>query len=194
MEQPHEKRFPGESNAYREERDKLLVAETELRKRLEEVAALRRSLPPGRPLKEDYLFEEITADEPDQETIRQTRFSELFDTGKHSLVIYSLMYAPDATTPCPMCTSILDGLDGSAPHIRERMNLVVAAKAAPKTLRDWARERDWKHLRLVSSGGNSYNADYFAETPEGAQLCQVARHPLHRMTRHPLHFVIGFWS
>ena len=26
------------------------------------------------------------------------------------------------------------------------------------------------------------------------QLCQVARHPLHRMTRHPLHFVIGFWS
>ena len=28
----------------------------------------------------------------------------------------------------------------------------------------------------------------------GLRLCQVARHPLHRMTRHPLHFVIGFWS
>jgi hypothetical protein len=32
------------------------------------------------------------------------------------------------------------------------------------------------------------------ESKRALELCQVARHPLHRMTRHPLHFVIGFWS
>jgi len=32
------------------------------------------------------------------------------------------------------------------------------------------RERGWRHLRLLSSQGNTYNRDYHAETPEGQQL------------------------
>ena len=43
----HSERFPGESQEYRTARDKLLMAEIELRKRIEEVAAMRRQLPLG---------------------------------------------------------------------------------------------------------------------------------------------------
>jgi len=40
-------RFPGESGAYRRERNRLLEAEIELRRTVERVAAQRRALPPG---------------------------------------------------------------------------------------------------------------------------------------------------
>ena len=36
--------------------------------------------------------------------------------------------------------------------------------------RTFARERGWRHLRLLSSGDNTYNLDYHAETPEGEQM------------------------
>jgi predicted dithiol-disulfide oxidoreductase (DUF899 family) len=35
--------------------------------------------------------------------------------------------------------------------------------------RDWASQRGWRNLRLLSSGSNTYNADYHAETAAGAQ-------------------------
>ena len=45
----------------------------------------------------------------------------------------------------------------------------MVAKADPERIRNFARERGWAHLRLLSSRGNAYNRDYLAETPEGAQ-------------------------
>jgi len=47
----HDKKFPGESEAYREARNNLLKAEIKLRSQVEEVAALRRTLPRGGALK-----------------------------------------------------------------------------------------------------------------------------------------------
>ncbi len=82
----HDKRFPGESDAYRRARDALLKEEIELRRRIEEVAAMRRGLPSGGALKQDYIFEEGAADPADDATIRETRFSELFAAGKDSLI------------------------------------------------------------------------------------------------------------
>ena len=166
----HEIRFPGETPEYRTARDRLLRAELELRERIEAVAALRRELPPGGPLKEDYRFEELAAG--GKPTVR---FSELFGAGKSSLLVYSFMYGPDADHPCPMCTSFLDGLDRYALHVEQRMNLVVVAKSAIERIRAFAEGRGWSRLRLLSSAGNTYNADYHAETPEGAQLpaCNV---------------------
>ena len=166
----HDTSFPGESEDYRKARDQLLVVEMEVRKRLEEVAALRRGLPLGGPLQEDYVFEEGATDLSDQETLIKTRLSELFDTEKNSLLIYSFMYPPNAQTPCPMCTALLDSLNGNAPHVEDRINLAVVARAPIQKIRAWARERGWKNLRLLSSGNNSYNKDYFAETPEDDQL------------------------
>ena len=95
----HSVRFPGESSEYRDARDRLLEAEMTLRKNIEDVAALRRSLPLGGPLKEDYIFEEGAADTNDSTTIRKTRLSELFSPGKDSLVIYSFMFGPQMPAP-----------------------------------------------------------------------------------------------
>ncbi len=159
----HDKRFPGESEEYRHSRDVLLERELGLRREIEEVAAFRRGLPLGGELKEDYIFAE-----GDGET--QTRFSELFVNGKSTLVVYSFMFATDASTPCPMCTALLDSLDGSAPHIGDRVNLAVVARAPIAKLREWASLRGWRNLALVSSANNAYNVDYLAETPDGAQL------------------------
>ena len=159
----HDKRFPGESEGYRRARDTLLERERELRSEIEEVAALRRDLPLGGRLTEDYVFDE-------GEPATPTRFSELFRDGRSTLVVYSFMFAPDASTPCPMCTALLDSLDGSALHIGDRVNLAVVARAPIARIRDWATSRGWRNLRLLSSADNAYNVDYHAETPDGGQL------------------------
>jgi predicted dithiol-disulfide oxidoreductase (DUF899 family) len=172
-------RFPGESDEYRRERDRLLEAEVELRRAVERVAAQRRALPPGGPVPEDYRFEELDGGE--------VRFSELFAPGKDTLVVYSFMFPrysgdtrpgptvgetarlPLAETPCPSCTSILDSLDGAARHLAQKIGLAVVAKSSPERIGAFASERGWSHLRLLSAGGNSYNRDYHGETAEGDQ-------------------------
>lgn len=174
-------RFPGESEDYRRERNRLLEAEAGLRRAIEQVAAQRRAMPPGGVVPDDYRFEEASGG-------GEVRFSELFEAGKDTLVIYSFMFprysgdtrpGPDggetarlplSETPCPSCTSILDSLDGAAPHLARRLNLAVVAKSDPVRLRNFAHERGWRHLRLLSSRSNTYNRDYHAETPEGEQM------------------------
>ena len=170
MGQYHDKHYPGETADYRTARDALLAAEQDLRRQVEVVAAQRRALPLGGPVREDYVFEEGAADPADRGTVRQTRLSELFAAGKDSLALYSFMFGPDAETPCPMCTAFLDSLNGNAAHVGQRMNLAIVAKAPIEKIRDWAAARSWNNLRFLSSGGNSYNADYFAETPDGSQI------------------------
>ena len=95
----HSKRFPNESPAYREARDQLLEAEMRLRKSLEEVAAIRRKLPPGGQVREDYVFTEGAKDLSDSHAERKIRLSELFQPGKETLAIYSYMYGPNMKEP-----------------------------------------------------------------------------------------------
>jgi predicted dithiol-disulfide oxidoreductase (DUF899 family) len=165
----HGKRFPGESAGYRAARDSLLREEVDLRRSLEAVAALRRSLPPGGPVPQDYLFEEGSADLAENQTVRQVRMSELFRGGMTTLVVYSFMYGPKMEVPCPMCTSMLDSLNGNAPHVAQRTNLVVVAKSPIHRIRAFARGRGWRNLRMLSSADNSYNRDYHGEDEKGAQ-------------------------
>jgi predicted dithiol-disulfide oxidoreductase (DUF899 family) len=160
-------------------RDRLLEAEVELRRAVERVAAQRRALPPGGVVPEDYVFEDAGGG--------SVRFSELFAPGKDTLVLYSFMFPrysgdsrpgpaegetarlPLAETPCPSCTSILDSLDGAAPHLDQLINLAVVAKSDPDRIGTFARERGWRHLRLLSSRYNRYNLDYLAEDPDSGQ-------------------------
>ena len=134
--------FPGESKEYRAARDRLLEAEVELRRKLETVAEQRRALPPGGLVPEDYVFEEVARG-------GEVRFSDLFESSKDMLVVYSFMFPryskdtrpgpaegetaqlPLTETPCPSCTSILDALDGAAPHLSQRVNLAVVARRTP---------------------------------------------------------------
>jgi predicted dithiol-disulfide oxidoreductase (DUF899 family) len=157
----HDKRWPGESAGYREARDDLLAAEMELRRQTERVAAMRRALPPGGLVPQDYVFEEGEEDRP-------VRLSELFGD-KQTLLLYSYMYGPNMERPCPSCSSMLDGLDGQAKHITQRAALAVVARSPIARLRAAGAERGWRSLRLISSANNSYHPDYHSETPEGAQ-------------------------
>ncbi len=162
MDQP---RFPNESEEYRAARDRLLEAEAALRHQLEEVAALRRRLPLGGPVREDYVFEELDG----AGDVHPVKLSELFALGKDSLVVYGFMYGPRMEQPCSMCSSLLDGLNGNARHISQRVNLAVVARSPIGRIREFSDERGWHHLRLLSSAGNSFQADYFAEDGEGNQ-------------------------
>jgi predicted dithiol-disulfide oxidoreductase (DUF899 family) len=173
--------FPGESSEYRLARNRLLEAETELRRTIERVAAQRRTLPPGGAVPDDYVFEAAAS------RGSEVKFSELFAPGKNTLVVYSFMFPrwsgdtrpgpaggetarlPLAETPCPSCTSILDSLDGAAVHLAQRLSLAVVAKSDPARIRNFAQERGWRQLRLLSSRNNNYNRDYHAETADGEQ-------------------------
>ena len=161
----HDMRFPNESPDYRKLRNQLLEEEIALRQKLEDVAKLRRELPAGGELKENYVFEEISIDDE----LMKTGFSDLFEKGKPSLLVYSFMFPPDAEAPCPACTSMIDGLNGSAAHIRSKVNFVVVAKAPIEQFKSWADSRHWNGLRLLSSNNNTYNSDYFGESEDGQQ-------------------------
>jgi predicted dithiol-disulfide oxidoreductase (DUF899 family) len=165
-------RFPNESAEYRAARDALTAAETNLTRQIEEVASLRRALPPGGVLAEDYEFTEGPADLAHDEPVMTVRLSQLF--GPHdTLLLYSFMYAPDMERPCQMCTSLLDSLDGAAPDVAERAAFAVVAKVPVGQLRAFARERGWANLRLVSSAGTTYNVDYHGETADGEQRSRM---------------------
>ena len=161
-ESKHSIRFPGESESYRAARDELLEAEIELRRNIEAVAARRRQLPLGGRVEQDYIFEQSSG--------AKTRLSELFADGKDSLIIYSYMYGPQMAQPCVSCTSILDALDGEAPHVMQRANLFVVAKSPIERIMKFTTERGWRNLQLLSSANNTYNCDYHAESEKGDQL------------------------
>ena len=151
-------RYPNESDEYRKARDELLAAEKELRAHVEEVASLRRGLPPGGEVPEDYVFDERVDGEA-----REVRLSELFRDGHDTLFVYGFMYAPDMKEACPMCTALLDGLDGQIRHLERRISTAVVAKHDLGAIHRHAEERGWRHFRLLSSARNGYNVDYFGE-------------------------------
>jgi predicted dithiol-disulfide oxidoreductase (DUF899 family) len=158
----HSIRFPGESDSYRAARNELLEAEMELRRNIEAVAARRRQLPLGGKVEQDYVFDRSSGGE--------IRLSELFADGKDSLIIYSYMYGPQMAQPCVSCTSILDALDGEAPHVMQRANFFVVAKSPMERIMKFTTERGWRNLQLLSSANNTYNRDYHAESEKGDQL------------------------
>jgi predicted dithiol-disulfide oxidoreductase (DUF899 family) len=155
-------RFPNESAEYRAARDRLLEAEAQLRAQTEAVAALRRELPPGGGVPQDYVFAGQEGD---------VSLSELF--GDHdTLVIYNFMFPRtlDDDMPCWSCSSMLDSLDGAARHLAQHIALAVVAKASLPRILEYADHRGWRHLRLLSSAANDYNRDYHGEAQDGQQL------------------------
>ncbi len=176
--------FPGESADYRRARDRLLEQEIELRRAMEAVAGARRELPPGGVVPEDYVFQGPGADGSPTDV----RLSELFAPGKDSLVIYNFMFPrapqddrpgpasgetallPLEEGPCPSCVALLDQLDGAVEHASQQINFAVVAKTTLPRLLTFGEERGWRHLRLLSSAGNSYNRDYFGQTADGSPM------------------------
>ncbi len=151
----HHLHIPGESGEYRAARNALLAEEIKLRQQIERIAAQRRSLPIGGTIPEDYPFEGSGG---------PVKLSELFAPGKDTLAIYSFMYGPERERPGPGCTHFLDGIEGMAEHISQRINLVVVARSPLPRIAAFAKERDWRRLRLLSTAGNTYDRDYFGDS------------------------------
>jgi predicted dithiol-disulfide oxidoreductase (DUF899 family) len=164
MGQYHDLTVPNETSDYRAARDALLTEEIELRRQAEKVSSLRRALPLGGVLKEDYVFQNLSGED--------VKLSDLFSGNSPNLLIYGFMYKPGGE-PCPVCTSLLDGLNGSAPHIKQNLNFAVIGKAGIGELKAWADARNWSNLTLLSSGRTTYNFDYHAENEEEIQLMMM---------------------
>jgi len=156
--------MPGAGDAYRQSRARLRQAEIDLRDRIESVAAMRRSLPPG-PVVPDYTF---------IENGKRVRLSELFEEGNSELILYHLMYWANDDSFCPMCSLWIDGFNGIAPHVRQRANFVVASRAPIDKLLAWAAHRGWHRMRLLSDDGPAFARDIDAEDEQGSPDSTIA--------------------
>ena len=162
--------FPNESPEYREARNAVLDAEIALRRQTETVAEMRRALPPGGEVPEDFVFERIGAHSRPE----PVKLSELF--GEHSsILIYSYMFGPERDVPCPGCTHLLDCINGAARHVPQRAPLYVVAASPIARLAAWAHHRGWSHLELMSTAGNGYNARYYGNTAALTPEMRAAR-------------------
>ena len=195
--------FPNESAEYRAARERLLEKEIGLRRAMEEVAAARRALPQGGCMPQDYVFDGVDADGKPE----KVKFSELFLPGRDTLIVYNMMFPrhkgdtraqpstgpfaemPREETPCPSCTALLDQLDPAVKHLAPAgFNFAVIARAPIERLAAYAKERGWKHMRLVSSAHNSFNHDYQAEFEDGEQA------PMLSVFRRGPDGIRHFWS
>jgi predicted dithiol-disulfide oxidoreductase (DUF899 family) len=142
--------LPGESAEYRAARNALLAEEIELRRHIEHVAALRRTLPSGGGIPEDYTFEGHNG---------AVSLSQLFGE-KDTLVIYSMMFGPQRGRACPMCTAMLTSWEGTARNLCQRVALAVTARSPIERLLDFKEERGWKNLLLYSDAKGDYTRAY----------------------------------
>ncbi len=156
--------MPGSSDAYRAARERLRVAELDMRDRIESVAEMRRGLPAG-PAVKNYEF--LDGD-------KRIKLSELFTGGKNELVIYHLMYWADDDEFCPMCSMWIDGLDAIAPHVEQRADFAVATRAPVAKLQAWAKRRGWHRARLLSDADAEFARDTGAEDGNGDPVETVA--------------------
>jgi predicted dithiol-disulfide oxidoreductase (DUF899 family) len=142
--------FPNESLEYRQARNELLAAEIELRRHIEQVAALRRALPAGGEIPADYTFEGADG---------AVRLSQMFGD-KDTLVLYSMMLGPQREQGCPMCTAMLTSWNGTARNLRERVAIAVTARSPIERLLAFKKERGWENLPIYSDTKGDYTRAY----------------------------------
>jgi predicted dithiol-disulfide oxidoreductase (DUF899 family) len=161
--------LPNESPEYLAKREELRLAEIELLKTRERVAALRRELPEGATIPDYEFLEGPTSLDGGDAPTKSVRLSELFTAPERSLVIYHFMYGKKQKDPCPMCTAWIDSFNGVAHHLAQNVDLAIVAAADLATLRAHARARGWDKLRLLSAGDSTFKYDLGSEDSEGGQ-------------------------
>jgi predicted dithiol-disulfide oxidoreductase (DUF899 family) len=144
--------YPNESAEYRTARTALLAEEIELRRHIERVAEMRRDLPPGGEVTGDYRLEALEG---------PVSIADLFGENE-TLVTYSWMFGPERERPCPMCTSFLSALDGEAQDIMQNVALAVIARSPVARMAEFAKDRGWRDLRLISDTTGAFSRDYHA--------------------------------
>ncbi|MES2511011.1 MAG: DUF899 family protein [Pseudomonadota bacterium] len=144
------KPYPNDSEAYRKARVALLEEEIELRRHIERVAAQRRALPMGG-IPPDYAFKD--------ENGQTVKLADMF--GDHdTLITYFWMYGPQRKRPCPMCTSLLSGVDGPVRDLSQRAAFAVIGRSPVERQLAFARERGWHNLKFFQCVGDDFAKDY----------------------------------
>lgn len=151
--------YPNDSAQYRSARQTLLAEEIALRRQIEHVAELRRALPPGG-VAPHYDFIDANG--------KTVGLADLF--GAHdTLVSYFWMYGPRRARPCPMCTSLLGGLDGPARDLEQRVAVAVIGRSPVSRQLAFARERGWRNLQFYQCVGDDFARDYRGLAPDGSE-------------------------
>jgi predicted dithiol-disulfide oxidoreductase (DUF899 family) len=177
-----------ESENYRRAREELLEAEIALRDQCERVSALRRKLPLETNV-QDYVFEEGPVELHKDGPFSKVHLSGMFAEPAKPLVVYQYMYGAAQKKPCPMCTLWIDGFNGVAHHLRQRVNFAIIAQVGIGELREWGRQRGWHNLRLVSSAGSDFKQELHFQDADGSQ------HPgVSVFVRSPEGFIKHFYS
>lgn len=152
--------FPGESDTYREARERLLAEEIEFRRHMTRLVEHRRALPEGPVVEKDYRFKDANGED--------VGLRELF--GDHdTLVTYFWMYGPQRERPCPMCTNWLGSVNGNAADIKQRVALKILGRSPVERQRAFATERGWHELDFVQTVGDDYAKDLGVLMEDGAE-------------------------
>ncbi|MDR0269766.1 DUF899 domain-containing protein [Paenibacillus sp.] len=128
-------------------RQKLLVREKELTRKLDALAAERRRLPMVR-IERDYVFEGPNS---------TASLLDLFD-GRRQLIVYHFMMAPGSDQRCRGCSSFIDNI-GHLAHLHARDTSFVLVSPAPLTQIEPFRERMGWTIPWYSSNGDNFNID-----------------------------------
>jgi predicted dithiol-disulfide oxidoreductase (DUF899 family) len=130
-------------------RKRLLAKEKQFTKMRDELSRERRDLPWER-VGKTYLFEGVKG--------RQS-LADLFD-GRHQLVVYHFMFAPEWENGCKSCSFWADNFNGIIDHLKQRDVSFAAVSRAPlQKLQAFAKRLGWS-FNWVSSGGTDFNFDF----------------------------------
>ncbi len=133
------------------------MEEIEFRRHAERVAEMRRNLPPGGEVPDDYVFV--------AEDGTHVSLSELF--GDHdTLVVYSYMFGPQRDAPCPMCTSLMGAFDHKIDDIRQRVAIAFTARSPIERLVESKRARGWTDLPVYSDESGDFTRAYVSAADE----------------------------
>lgn len=129
-------------------RNELLAREKELTRHRDEVNAARRRLPMVE------ITKEYSLDGPQG----KVGLLDLFD-GHSQLMIYHMMFAPDANQACPACSFWIDNV-GDLSHLHARDTSLVAVSRAPLNKLEHYKQRMSWTIPWYSSHDTDFNYDF----------------------------------
>jgi predicted dithiol-disulfide oxidoreductase (DUF899 family) len=130
-------------------RKELLCEEKEFTHQREELAAKRRQLP-WVEIDKQYTFDSTSG---------EVSLGDLFD-GRHQLLVYHFMFAPEWSQGCKSCSLLADHYDPAIIHLNHRDTSMVTVSRAPLAKLQAFRERmGWK-FNWVSTIDDDFNRDF----------------------------------
>ena len=115
----------------------------------DQLSAKRRELPWVK-VEKEYLFDGREG---------KVSLADLFE-GRHQLLVYHFMFAPEWSQGCKSCSLLADHYDPAIIHLNHRDVSMTTVSRAPITKLQAFRERMGWGFNWVSSEGNDFNRDY----------------------------------